>query len=304
VRSPTGGCEDAPMETKGSRPVGLALLAAAGAALFVAALFLPFQVRPGEDPRILDLDQGFRVWGSLALGPLGVLIAAAAGGWLLLGRWSPRRAAGMIVAAGLWGTLRGAAVVGLSWFPAGAAGDAVDPGVGAYLALAGGVLVLVAGAAAFARAPVEDGARSRAVCVLVLVSAIGYALSNLVSAARLAPPEFEPTEIAVVNLSSPDVTLLWEGLLPGVITIVLLLSAMRILTGTAGGTGALLMGLGLITALQFAGILAWASSGAVRFLSPTWGVALGMVTGVVVFVTGLLSPPGPEPSPSPVPEPA
>jgi hypothetical protein len=291
------------METRVSRPVGLALLATVGALLFVAALFLPFQVRAGADQTILDLDQGIRVWGSLALGPLGVLIAAAAGSWLLLGRWSSRRAAGMIVAAGLWGALRGAALLGVSWFPGGGAGDAIDPGIGSYLALAGGVLILLAGITAFARAPAEDGARSRATCVLALVSAIGYALSNLVSAARLAPPEFEPTEIAVVNLASSDITLLWEGLLPTVVTIVLLLSAMRILTGTAGGTGALLMGLGLITALQFAGIMAWASSGAVRFLSATLGGWLGIATGAVLFVTGLLSPTEPASRPAPVPVP-
>jgi hypothetical protein len=290
------------MQTRGSRPIGPALLAAGGALLFVAALFLPFQVRSGTDQTILDLDQGFRVWGSLALGPLGLLIAAVAGGWLLLGRWSARRAAGLIMAAGLWGTLRGAAILGVSWFPGGTAGDAVDPAIGSYLALAGGILILLAAVAAFTRAPAEDGARSRAICVLALVSAIGYALSNLVSAARLAPPEFEPTEIAVVNLSSPDVTLLWEGLLPGVITIVLLLSAMRILTGTAGGTGALLMGLGLITALQFAGIMAWASSGVVRFLSPTLGGWLGITTGALLFVTGLLSPTESAPRAAAVPE--
>ncbi len=122
------------MQTRGSRPIGPALPAAGGALLFVAALFLPFQVRSGTEQTILDLDQGFRVWGSLAVGPLGVLIAAVAGGWLLLGPWSARRAAGLIIAAGLWGTLRGAAILGVSWFPGGAAGDAVDPGIGSYLA--------------------------------------------------------------------------------------------------------------------------------------------------------------------------
>jgi hypothetical protein len=292
------------METTASRPVGPALLAVAGAALFVAALFLPFQVRSGTDLRILDLDQGFRVWGSLALGPLGVLIVAAAGGWLVLGRRSPRRAAGMMVAAGLWAALRGAAVLGVSWFPGGGADDAIDPGIGSYLALAGGVLILIAGVTAFARAPAEVGARSRAICALALVGAVAYALANLIAAARVAPPQFEPTELAVVNLSSPSATLLWEGLLPGVVTIVLLLAAMRILTGTAGGTGALLMGLGLITALQFVGILAWASSEAVPFLSPTWGVSLGIVTGVLIFAAGLLSPIEPAPGSAPLPKPA
>lgn len=292
------------MEARGSRPIGLALVAVAGAALFVAALFvaalfLPFQAREGADPRILDLDQGFRVWGALALGPIGVLVAAAAGAYLLLGRWTARRAAALMVAAGLWGTLRGATLVGLSLFQEGE----VAPGMGAYLALAGGVLCLVAGGAVFARTPGEVGARSRAVCALTLVGAVAYALANLVTAARVAPPEFEPTELALVNLSSESSTLLWEGLLPGVITILLLLSAMRILTGTAGGTGALLMGLGLITALQFVGILAWASSGAVQFLSPTLGVALGIATGLLLFVGGLLSPTGPEPTEA-VPAPA
>jgi hypothetical protein len=79
---------------------------------------------------------------------------------------------------------------------------------------------------------------------------------------------------------------------------------MRILTGTAGGTGALLMGLGLITALQFAGILAWASSEAVPFLSPTRGVSLGIVTGVLIFAAGLLTPTEPAPGSAPLPEPA
>ena len=268
--------------------------------MFVVALFLPFQTRPGASPTILDLDQGFRVWGSLALGPLAMLLTAAAGAWLLLGRWSLRRAAGLIVAAGLWATLRGAAVLGISLFREGE----VAPGVGAYLAVAGGVLVLAAGIAAFARAPTEAGARSRAMCAMTLIAAVGYVVANLVAAARLSPRGFEPTDIAVVNLSSPADTLLWEGLLPGVVTIVLLLSAMRILTGTAGGTGALLMGLGLITALQFVGILAWASSGAVESLAPSAGVALGIVTGVVLFVAGLLSPTGPAPGPDPTPEPA
>jgi hypothetical protein len=272
------------MRTRG--PIGLAFLSVVGTAVFLVALFLPFQSRPGASPRILDLEQGFRVWGSLALGPLGMAIAALIGAWLLLGRWSLRRAAGLIVAAGLWGTLRGAALVGISVFRE----VEVAPGVGAYLALAGGVLVLAAGIAAFARAPAEVGARSRAVCALTLTATVGYVLANLIAAARVSPAGFEPTEIAVVNLSSPGSTLLWEGLLPGVVTIVLLLSAMRILTGTAGGTGALVTGVGLITALQFAGILAWASSGAVESLAPTLGVAVGIVAGAVLFVAGLLSP--------------
>lgn len=288
------------MESRGSRPIGLALVTVAGATVFLAALFLPFQIRPGADQAILDLDQGFRVWGSLALGPIGVLAVAAGGASLLRGRWTSRRAGGLLVAAGLWATLRGATLVGLSLFR----GGEVAPGMGAYLALAGGVLSLVAGGAVLARAPAQVGARSRAVCALTLVGAVAYALANLVAAARLAPAGFEPSELAVVNLSSPSSTLLWEGLLPGVLTIVLLLAAMRVLTGTAGGTGALLMGLGLITALQFVGILAWASSGAVRFLSPTWGVALGIATGLLVFVAGLLAPTGPAPSAAAVPEPA
>lgn len=301
MRSPAGGWQDCHVQRADSRPVLLALLAVAGAALFVAALFLPFQSRPGASPTILDLDEGFRVWGSLALGPLGVLIAAAVGAWFLLGPWSLRRAAGLIVAAGLWATLRGAALLGISLFPGGSAGD-IEPGLGSYLALAGGILILVAGIASFAPAPAEFGARSRAMCVLALVGAVAYGFSNLVPAARLAPPQFEAREIAVVNLSSPSATLLWEGLLPAVVTIVLLLSAMRILTGTAGGTGALLMGLGLITILQFAGIIAWASSGAVEFLSPTVGGWLGIATGVVLFTAGLLSPMEPAARSTPVPQ--
>jgi hypothetical protein len=277
-----------------SRPLGLALLAVAGAVLFVAALFLPFQSRPGASSTILVLDEGFRVWGSLALGPLGALIAAAAGAWFLMGRWRLRRAAGLIVAAGLWATLRGGAILGISLFRE----EGVAAGIGGYLALAGGILVLASGIAALVRVPAEAGARSRAMCVLTLFGAVTYAVANLVPAARLAPPGLEPTEIAVVNLSSPPATLLWEGLLPGVVTIVLLLSAMRILTGTAGGTGALLMGLGSITALQFAGIIAWASSGAVESLSPVIGAWVGVAAGVVVFVGGLLSPTEPASRPA------
>jgi hypothetical protein len=283
------------MRTRG--PIGLSLLAAVGAAVFLFALFLPFQSRPGASSTILDLDQGFRVWGSLALGPLGAVMTTAAGAWLLVGRWSLRRAAGLIVAAGLWGTLRGATLLGISLFRE---GDAT-PGIGAYLAVVGGVLILAAGIAAFARAPAEVGARSRAMCALTLIAAVGYVFANLIPAARVSPPGFEPTDIAVVNLSSPADTLFWEGLLPGVVTIVLVLSAMRVLTGTAGGTGALLTGLGLITALQFAGILAWASSGAVESLAPTAGVTLGIVTGAVLFVAGLLSPTQPAERAEPVP---
>lgn len=262
------------------------MIAVAGAVLFVVALFLPFQSRPDAEPSILDVDQGIRVWGSLALGPLAALGTVVAGAWLLLGRWTPRRSAGLLVGAGLWMTLRGAALVGLSLLRE----DGVSPAIGAYLALAGGALVLGAGVASFASAPAETGARSRTMCALTLIGTIVYVVANLVSAARVAPPGFEPSELQVVNLSSPPASLLWEALLPAVVTIVLLLASMRVLTGTAGGTGALLMGLGLITAFQFAGILAWASSGAVEFLAPTAGVSVGIVAGMLLFGAGLLSP--------------
>jgi hypothetical protein len=265
--------------------------------VFVMALFLPFQSRPDADPAILDLDQGVRVWASLALGPVAALGAALGGAWLLLGRWTVRRAAGLIVAAGLWMTLRGAALVGVSLFGEGS----VSPALGAYLALAGGLLVLGAGVTAFARAPAEVGARSRAMCALTIVGTIVYAVANLVSAARVAPPGFEPSELQVVDLASPPATLLWEALLPATLMIVLLLSAMRVLTGTAGGTGAMLMGLGLITAAQFAGILAWATSGAVDFLAPRAGVSVGIAAGALVFVAGLLSPTEPLRRPAPAP---
>jgi hypothetical protein len=177
--------------------------------------------------------------------------------------------------------------------------EGVSPALGASLALAGGILVLGAGVAAFARAPAEAGARSRTVCALTLAGSIVYVLANLVSAARVSPPGFEPSELQVVDLSSPPDTLLWEALLPAVVTIVLLLASMRVLTGTAGGTGALLMGLGVITAFQFAGILAWASSGAVEFLAPTAGVTVGIVAGVLLFAAGLLSPTEPLGGPTP-----
>ena len=267
-------------------PTAPGLITVAGAVLFVVALFLPFQSRADAEPTILDVGQGIRVWGSLALGPLAALGTAAAGAWLLLGRWRLRRAAGLIVAAGLWMSLRGAALVGVSLFR----DEGVSPALGAYLALAGGILVLGAGVASFSRAPAETGARSRTVCVLTLAGTIVYVLANLVSAARVTPPRFEPSELEVVDLSSPAATLLWEAFLPAAVTVVLLLAAMRVLTGTAGGTGALLMGLGLITAFQFAGILAWASSGAVEFLAPTAGVSIGIVAGVLLLAAGLLSP--------------
>ncbi len=275
-----------------------AAAAVAGAVLFFVALVLPFQAGPGPTPRVLDIHQGFRVWGSIALAPLGVVVVTAVGAWLLLGRWTLRRAAGLLVGAGLWPTLRGVSFVGALWF----ARDDVQPGPGSSLALAGGIVVLAVGLAMLARAPHEVGARSRVVCGLTLVAAVGYVLSSLVPVARHAPPGFEPSDLAVVNLSAPDATLVWEALLPAVITIVLVLASLRILTGTAGGTGAMLMALGTITALQFAGHLAWASSGAVEQLSPTVGGWLGVVTGALVFVTGLLSPAGPaEPVGAPAP---
>ena len=268
----------------------------AGAVLFVVALFLPFQTRPDADPAVLDVGQGIRIWGSLALGPLAALSTAATGAWLL-GRWTVRRASGLIAAAGLWMALRGAALVGVSLFR----DVPVTPAIGSYLALAGGILVLGAGVAAFARAPEEVGARSRAMCALTLIGAVAYVGANLVSAARVAPPGFEPSELEVVDLSSPPATLLWEALLPAVVTVVLLLAAMRILTGTAGGTGALVMGLGLITAVQFAGILAWSTSGAVEFLAPRAGVTVGIAAGLLLFVAGLLSPTEPVSAPAPAP---
>src|ERR671918_494424 len=123
----------------------------------------------------------------------------------------------------------------------------------------------------------------------------------VVAAAGVAPPGFEPSELQVVDLSSPAATLLWEAGLPAAITVVLRLAAMRVLTGTAGGTGALLMGLGLITAFQFLGILAWATSGAVEFLGPTPGVAVGIAAGALLFVAGGPSPPQPGGPPPPPP---
>jgi hypothetical protein len=272
-----------------------ALIAVAGAVLFVVALFLPFQTRVDAEPSVLDVAQGIRVWGSLALGPVAALGMAIAGAWLLMGRWTLRRAAGLIVGAGLWMTLRGAALVGVSMFRE----EGVSPALGAYVALAGGILVLGAGMASFARATAETGARSRTVCALTLVGTIVYVLANLVSAARVSPPGFEPSDLEVVNLSSPAATLVWESLLPAVVTVVLLLAAMRVLTGTAGGTGALLMSLGLVTVFQFAGILAWATSGAVEFLAPTAGVSVGIVAGALLFGAGLLSPTEPLSGPTP-----
>src|ERR687891_369723 len=268
---------------------GPALIAVGGAVLFVLPLFPPFQSRGGADPSILDVGEGVRVWGSLALGPLAALLTVVAGAWLVMARWTPRRASGLIIAAGLWMTLRGLSFVGISL----SGGEGVSPAIGAYLALAGGVLVLAAGIAAFASAPAEAGARSRAMCAVTLIGTIVYVLANLVAAARVAPPGFEPSELQVVDLSSPAATLVWEALLPAAVTIVLLLAAMRILTGTAGGTGALLMGIGLITAFQFLGILAWATSGAVDFLAPTAGVSVGIVAGVLLFVAGGPPPPPP-----------
>lgn len=291
--SPAGGWQDAPMQEQGGRPSGLAAIAVAGAVLFAVALFVPFQSAGAAELTVLDVGQGVRIWGSLALGPLTALGVAIGGAWLLMGRWTVRRASGLVAAAGLWMTLRGAALLGVSLFRE----EPVSPALGAYLALAGGILVLAAGVAAFARDQAEVGARSRAMCALTLVGAIVYVLANLVSAARVAPPGLEPSELEVVDLSSPPATLLWEALLPTTITIVLLLAAMRVLTGTAGGTGALLMGLGLITALQFAGLLAWATSGAVEFLAPTAGVSVGILAGALLFVAGLLSPTEPLASP-------
>src|SRR5919106_1547390 len=191
---------------------GPALIAVGGAGLFVVRLFPPFLSRAGGDPSILEVGQGIRVWGSLALGPLAALVTAVAGAWLVMARWTPRRASGLIIAAGLWMTLRGLSFVGISL----SGGEGVSPAIGAYLALAGGVLVLAA--------------------------------------------------------------------------------------GTAGGTGALLMGIGLITAFQFLGILAWATSGAVDFLAATAGVSVGIVAGVLLFVGGLLSPPERVPRPAPAAE--
>src|SRR5919106_549937 len=276
---------------------GPALIAVGGAGLFVVRLFPPFLSRAGGDPSILEVGQGIRVWGSLALGPLAALVTAVAGAWLVMARWTPRRAAGLIIAAGPWMTLRGLSFVGISL----SGGEGVSPAIGAYLALAGGVLVLAAGIAAFASAPAEVGARSRAMCAVTLLGTIVYVLANLVAAARVTPPGFEPSELQVVDLSSPAATLVWEALLPAAVTIVLLLAAMRVLTGTAGGTGALLIGIGLITAFQFLGILAWATSGAVEFLGPTPGVAVGIAAAAPLFLAGVPFPPRPGGPPPPPP---
>src|SRR5918996_598741 len=169
----------------------------------------------------------------------------------------------------------------------------------ALIAVGGAVLFVLA---AFASAPAEVGARSRAMCAVTLLGTIVYVLANLVAAARVAPPGFEPSELQVVDLSSPAATLVWEALLPAAITVVLLLAAMRVLTGTAGGTGALLMGIGLITAFQFLGILALATSGAVDFLAPTAGVSVGIVAGVLLLGGGPPPPPGPVPRAAPAAE--
>ncbi|MGH2766742.1 MAG: hypothetical protein ACRDKA_12630, partial [Actinomycetota bacterium] len=67
-------------------------------------------------------------------------------------------------------------------------------------------------------------------------------------------------------------------------------------------TGALVMAIGVITTLQFTGIALWATNDAL-FLSPAPGAFLGIGTGLVLLLAGLLSPtepaaPGPEPSPA------
>src|SRR5918996_632245 len=103
----------------------------------------------------------------------------------------------------------------------------------ALIAVGGAVLFVLA---AFASAPAEVGARSRAMCAVTLLGTIVYVLANLVAAARVAPPGFEPSELQVVDLSPPPETLVGKPPLPPAVTFVLLLAAMRALPETAGGT--------------------------------------------------------------------
>lgn len=281
-------------------------MAIAGAVVFVAAMLLPYETLTGPPPRdvaIIDLAEPARVWAPLALAPVAVLVTAAAGALLLAtDRWAPHRAAGMLTGAGVWAALRGASLVGVATLPGGSLGPSVDPSVGSFLALAGGGAVLVAGVTVFTRSPDEVGARSRVVAGLTIVGAVGYALAQLIPAARQRTPGFETADLSLVDPASPDLVLLWEALLPAVVTVILLLAGMRILTGTAGGTGALVMAIGVITTLQFTGIALWATNDAL-FLSPAPGAFLGIGTGLVLLLAGLLSPtepaaPGPEPSPA------
>src|SRR5918996_1239092 len=107
----------------------------------------------------------------------------------------------------------------------------------ALIAVGGAVLFVLA---AFASAPAEVGARSRAMCAVTLLGTIVYVLANLVAAARVAPPGFEPSELQVGALRSRPAPRVWEPLRPAAVTSVLLVGGRRVLTVTAGGTGALL----------------------------------------------------------------
>jgi hypothetical protein len=127
---------------------------------------------------------------------------------------------------------------------------------------------------------------------LTILATVGYVVATVIPAARQAAPGVEALDLTLVNLDAPEATLLWEALLPGAVTIALLLAAMRILTGTAGGTGATVMALGVVTALQFGGIIVWATRSDI-FLSPAPGAFLGLAAGLLLLLTGLLAPAAP-----------
>ncbi len=279
----------------GPRELGVGLLGVAGGTVFLVAMFLPYLTQGGPVPRdvaIIEVSEGFRVWGPLALAPAGVPAVAVTGAVLLVGgRWTPRRSAGLLIGAGLWATLRGVSLVGVAVYPGGTLGSVLEPAIGSFLALSGGVMVLAAGLVTFAGAPDETGARSRFVAGLQILASAGYVVAAVIPAARQAAPGVEALDLTLVNLDAPEATLLWEALLPGAVTIALLLAAMRILTGTAGGTGAMVMALGVVTTLQFGGIIAWATRSNV-FLSPAPGGFLGLGTGLLLLVAGLLAPAG------------